>query len=158
MDETPPELAIEEIAVLETHLDNATGELLGGLMDRLLEAGALDVAYVPMQMKKNRPAILLRVIVWPSDRERFARFLLRETPTLGVRFQVMQRYVAGRRSVSLPTPFGAVQVKLKLLGEEVVAATPEFNDCQRIAREQHLSLLEVMHQVQRLADDAFLMQ
>src|SRR6266704_3850798 len=82
------------VMVIESNIDNMTGELLGGLMDRLLAAGALDVSYIPMQMKKNRPAVMITVICLVEEGDALAQVLLRETSTLGVRIQQVQRLKA----------------------------------------------------------------
>lgn len=141
------ELERDEVVVIETNLDNVTGELLGGLMERLLAAGALDVSYTAMQMKKNRPGTLVRVIASPTDAERLAGMLVRETPTLGVRLLPMQRLIAARRVELAPTPYGSVAVKLKLLAGRVVSASPEFEECQRLAVAIGLPLSELTAQL-----------
>jgi uncharacterized protein (DUF111 family) len=138
------DLQHDEIVLIETNLDNATGELLGWLMDRLFDAGALDVNYLPMQMKKNRPATLVRVLARSEDADRLAALLVRETPTLGVRMTPMRRLIAERRSERTISPLGEVTVKLKLLGGKVVGASPEYDDCARIAAATGLDLGEVM--------------
>ncbi len=134
----------DEIVLIETNLDDVTGELLGWLMDRLLAAGALDVGYIPLQMKKNRPATLVRVIARPQDAERLAAMLVRDTPTLGVRLQPMERRIAARREEQVDSPLGSVRVKLKLFGAAIVSASPEYADCQQIAATTGLPLAEVM--------------
>lgn len=143
-EENAADLERDEVVVVETNLDNVTGELLGWLMDRLLAAGALDVSYMAMQMKKNRPATLVRVIARPADAHRLAALLVRETPTLGVRMTPMQRLIAARREETVASPLGPVAVKLKLLAGAIVAAAPEYADCQRIAAMTGLPLSEVM--------------
>src|SRR5438270_4668133 len=92
------------VTVMESNIDNMTGELLGGLMDRLLAAGALDVSYSPLQMKKNRPAVLVTVICAVEQGNSLAQVLLRETSTLGVRIQHMQRLKAQRSQQRIETP------------------------------------------------------
>lgn len=144
MDNPTPALDRDDVVVIETNLDNVTGELLGGLMDRLLAAGALDVSYAALQMKKNRPATLVRVIVHPEDAERLAELLVRETPTLGVRLMPMQRLIAARRQETVTSPLGSLTVKLKLLAGKIVSAAPEFAECERIATARELPLAEVM--------------
>jgi pyridinium-3,5-bisthiocarboxylic acid mononucleotide nickel chelatase len=149
------ELERDEVVVVETNLDNSTGEQLGDLLDRLLSAGALDVSYTPMQMKKNRPATLVRVIARPEDAERLAALLVRETPTLGVRLLPMQRLIAARRAETVASPLGPVTVKLKLLAGQVVAAAPEYDDCARIATTTGLPLGEVMDRLDRWLHDHY---
>jgi uncharacterized protein (DUF111 family) len=131
------------VAVIESHIDNMSGELLGGLMERLFAAGALDATFTPIQMKKNRPATLVTVICPLTLGETISLILLRETSTLGVRIQHVRRLKAQREQVRIGTALGSVLVKVKCLGGEVVGASPEYEECQRIAREQGLSLMEV---------------
>ncbi|GCF08846.1 LarC family nickel insertion protein [Dictyobacter arantiisoli] len=134
---------IDWVTVIESHLDTMTGELLGGLMERLLTAGALDVTYTPIQMKKNRPATLLTVICPLKLGEQLSLLLLRETTTLGVRIQQIQRLKAQREQISIETPLGAMLVKVKRLGEQVVSVAPEYEECQRIAKAHALPLADV---------------
>jgi len=112
-------------------------------MERLLAAGALDVTYTPLHMKKNRPAVMLTLICRVEDGEALAQLLLSEASTLGARMQQMQRRKAQRAQRSIETPFGKMLVKVKLLGERVISAAPEYEECRRIAREQSLPLEEV---------------
>ncbi|HLG78801.1 MAG TPA: nickel pincer cofactor biosynthesis protein LarC [Ktedonobacteraceae bacterium] len=151
VDETPAtvEADTDRVAVIESHIDNMSGELLGALMEHLLSAGALDVSYTPLQMKKNRPATLLTVICMPEDGERLALVVLRESSTLGVRIQHVQRLKAWRSQELIETPLGALLVKIKRLGSRIVSASPEYEDCQRLARERDLPLAEVYEVAQR---------
>lgn len=142
-------LDFDWVSVIETNIDNMSGELLGGLMERLLAAGALDVGYIPMQMKKNRPATLVTVICRVEDGENLATLLLSETSTLGVRMQQLQRRKARRVQQDVETPLGSIAVKIKLLGERVISAAPEYELCRRIAQERHLPLQEVYDVVQQ---------
>lgn len=137
------------VTVIESNIDNMSGELLGGLMDTLLSAGALDVSYTPLQMKKNRPATMVTVICMPEMGNALAQVLLRESSTLGVRLQQMQRLKARRIQQHIDTPLGPLLIKVKRLGTRVLSATPEYEDCQRIAHEKHLSLVEVYEVAQK---------
>jgi uncharacterized protein (TIGR00299 family) protein len=137
------------VAVIESHIDNMSGELLGGLMERLFALGALDVSYTPIQMKKNRPATKVTVICPPDQGESLSLVLLRETSTLGVRIQQMQRLKAQRSQQCITTPLGGVLVKVKRLGGRVISATPEYEECQRIAKAQQIPLSDVYEIVQR---------
>lgn len=131
--------AEDEIALLECNLDDATGQVLGYVQGRLLEAGALDVWYTPIYMKKNRPGALLSVLSRLVQVSELVDLMLRETPTLGVRWQRMPRFVADRTTATVETPWGNVRVKVKLLDGQAVAAMPEFEDCARLARETGIS-------------------
>jgi uncharacterized protein (DUF111 family) len=133
----------DTVAVLETNIDNMAGESLGYLMERLLDAGALDVAFLPMQMKKNRPAVLVRVLVPPSRTDEFTALLLSETATLGVRLAEMRRVKAERVVEERETPYGLVRVKVKRIGGRNLGVVPEYEDCRRIARERNLPFAEV---------------
>ncbi len=147
MDETP-----HHVTLLTCNLDDATGEALGYAMERLFEANALDVWFTPVQMKKNRPGVVLSALVRPDQAEVTARLMLRETPTLGVRIQPVERIVAQRQIRTVETPWGPVQVKEKWLDGERHALSPEYEDCAAIAREQDVPLhrvLEVVREAMR---------
>ena len=137
------EMESDWVVVIETNIDNMSGELLGGLMERLLAIGALDVSYTALQMKKNRPATLVSLICRPGDVKLLAQVLLQETSTLGVRIQHVQRLKAHREQHLLATPLGTMLIKLKRLGTRIISASPEYEECQRIARERNLPLTEV---------------
>lgn len=117
------------VDILEANVDDATPELLGFAMERLLEAGALDVSFSPLLMKKNRPGVLLRVIARPEDRERLAGLILRETTSFGVRFLAAERRVAARRFVEVDTAYGKVRMKVSETGQ----FAPEYEDCRKLA-------------------------
>lgn len=148
-------ITTDNVAVLSSNIDNMDGELMGALMERFFELGALDVSYTPIQMKKNRPATALTVICSLEREKMLVNALLRETSTLGVRVEHMQRYVAAREQQSLETPFGMIRFKLKRLGGHIVNARPEFDDCQRIAREQHIPLVDVQRVLMSVAQQHF---
>ena len=133
----------ETIHVLEAQLDDCTAEACGYAMERLFEAGALDVYFTPVQMKKNRPGTLLTVLCLPSDADRLEELLLVETTTFGVRRSVWTRRILEREIATVLTQFGEVRVKIGRLGDRVLQATPEYEDVARIAREQQIPFLEV---------------
>ena len=144
----------DQVVELGCNLDDASGELLGYTMERLLSAGALDVWFTPIQMKKNRPATKLSVLCQPQDAAGLADLLLRETPTLGVRQQVVSRAKAGREMRQVETPWGSIRVKLKIMGGLVVAASPEYDDCARLAAAAGVPLQKVMVAARHAAEQA----
>jgi uncharacterized protein (DUF111 family) len=133
----------ERVTVLECEIDDMNPQIFGALMDDLLAAGALDVFYTPIQMKKNRPGTLVTVIGRPSECDRLAGMLFRETTTLGLRYQEVAREALERESTSVQTPHGSVRVKVARRGGRVVSAAPEFDDCARIARRRQLPIKDV---------------
>src|SRR6266571_1321623 len=143
---------IDWVAVIESNIDNMTGELLGGLMDKLFSAGALDVNYTPIQMKKNRPAVMLTIICRVEEGNAMSELLLSESSTLGVRISQVQRIKAQRMLERIETLFGPISMKVKRLGDRIISATPEYDDCQRIALERGIpreEVYEVMRQVMK---------
>lgn len=153
LDEVPD---TDWVTVIESNIDNMSGELLGGLMERLLAAGALDVSYTPIQMKKNRPAIMITIICPPEQADELALVLLRETSTLGVRIQHMQRLKAQRTQERIGTPLGAMSVKVKRLGTRIISAAPEYEECQRLALERNMPLEDVYEVVQHAIEFAII--
>jgi len=141
-EESPAGLQSDEVVVLEANVDDMPGELLGYALERLLTAGALDVYFAPIHMKKSRPGVLLGVIAPPALASSLAQVVLGETTTLGVRYHTLQRYVVPRREEVAQTTFGPVRVKVKVLGDREVRA-PEYEDCARAAREHGVPLSEV---------------
>jgi uncharacterized protein (TIGR00299 family) protein len=151
INETPAAEKQDGIVLLETNLDDTPGQVLGHVQDRLFDLGALDVWCTPVQMKKNRPGIILSALV-PWELEAAAtEIILRETPTLGVRTRPVERYVADRQSLPMETGMGVISVKVKYLGGVAVGAAPEFEDCRRIALETATPFQEVY---QRAAAEA----
>ncbi|MCO7175191.1 nickel pincer cofactor biosynthesis protein LarC [Sporolactobacillus kofuensis] len=138
----------DTVLLIEANLDDQTGESLGFVMDVLLDAGALDVFFTPIHMKKNRPATKLSLLVNPAEREKFVRLLLKYTRTIGVRYQTLQRSIMQRQFRSVATTFGPVHVKVATYGD-IVKQTPEYEDCAKIAHEQKVALEEVYQEVTR---------
>jgi uncharacterized protein (TIGR00299 family) protein len=122
-----------EVMVVECEVDNLPGEGFGFLMERLLDAGALDVYFTPVQMKKNRPGTLITVICRRSDLEALAGTLLMESGSLGCRYTSAARFEAEREILEVETTFGTVRVKRSSLDGRPLAAAPEFEDCRRLA-------------------------
>jgi uncharacterized protein (DUF111 family) len=139
----------DEVVLLEANLDDMTGEALGYAMERLFASGALDVYFQPLQMKKNRPGVLLGVLAQPARTTDLAALILAETTTLGVRVSRLERYLAARHPASVLTEFGPLQVKLKQVGDRRLVS-PEYDDAARIARELRLPLAEIYRAAQRV--------
>lgn len=144
------EAASDVIGVLEANLDDLNPQVFGYVMERALSEGALDVFATPVQMKKNRPGMLLTVLCRPEDQDRLTKLLFTETTTLGVRRREEQRQVLRRESVSVRTPWGEVRMKIAHLNGTVANFSPEYEDCRRIASEHQLPLKTVMQEASRL--------
>ena len=136
-----------EVMELETNIDDSTGEVLGYVHEQLMELGCLDVWFTPIQMKKNRPATMLSVLVRRDLVDAAAELILKETSTLGVRRRPVRRYEAERQVVNVDTSLGVVPVKLKRIGDTIAQAAPEYEACKKIALETGLPLAEVMRVV-----------
>jgi len=121
------------IAVLETNLDDCAAEILGAFVEIALSAGALDVFHTPIQMKKNRPGVLLTVLCAENDAEKFAEMILRHTTAFGVRKTIAERRKLLREFAEIKTTFGKVTVKIARLGGKVVQAAPEFESARKLA-------------------------
>jgi uncharacterized protein (TIGR00299 family) protein len=131
------------VFVVETEVDDATGQLLGVVSEHLFAAGALDCFLTPIQMKKGRPGTLITVLVEPAQREAAEEILFRETTTLGVRRTEWERTILDRRWVSVPTPYGEIRVKVGERGGKVYNVQPEFEDCRGAAERTGAALKEV---------------
>jgi uncharacterized protein (TIGR00299 family) protein len=137
----------ETVHVLEAQLDDCTAETLGYAMERLFEAGALDVYFTGVGMKKNRPGTLLTVLCLPALSDQLEDIMLMETTTFGVRRSVWTRRILQRQIETMATAYGDVRVKVGRLGERVMQATPEYEDVARLAREQGVPFLAVYQAV-----------
>jgi uncharacterized protein (TIGR00299 family) protein len=135
---------VETVRVLEANVDDLNPQVFGYLLDRLLEQGALDVFGVPVQMKKNRPGILLTVLCRPEDAPKLAQIIFSETTTLGVRQRLEDRQVLARRWVSVATRWGEVRLKIASMDGTVTNYAPEYEDCRRLAAEHQVPLKSVM--------------
>ena len=138
--ETDAPAASERIVVLECEIDDMNPQLFGPLMDRLYAAGALDVFYAPVQMKKNRPGTLVTVIAVPERREDLASVLFTESTTIGVRYQEMLRERLDREMRSIDTPVGTIRFKVATRHGRIVNALPEFEDVAKAAGARGLAI------------------
>ena len=136
----------DTISILEANLDDLNPQIFGYVMDRLLEAGALDVFGVPVQMKKGRPGTLLSVLTKPEIADKLMQIIFAETTTLGVRQRQESRHVLARKWQTISTRFGAVRIKIASLNGTVNSYAPEYEDCRRIAVEHRVPLKLVMQE------------
>ena len=139
----------ETITVLEANLDDLNPQVFGYVMDRLLEEGALDAFGLPVQMKKNRPGTLLTVLCRPEDASKLTQLLFTETTTLGVRRRDEVRQALARKWVPVETRWGQVRMKVASMNGTVTNYAPEYEDCRRIAAENHVPLKSVMQEALR---------
>ena len=135
--------AVETIVVLECEIDDMNPQLFGPLMDRLFEAGALDVFYSPVQMKKNRPGTLVTVLCAPASREKVSGVLFAESTTIGVRYREVQRECLTREVRVVNTPVGPIRFKVATRDGRVLNVSPEFEDCARAAAARQIPLKDV---------------
>jgi uncharacterized protein (TIGR00299 family) protein len=133
----------DHVAVLETNLDNISSEILGYVVEKALAEGALDVFHTPIQMKKNRPGVLLTILCARSEEDRFTELLLRETTALGVRRYTAERRKLKRTVSKVATPYGEVEIKTGTLDGQRLQAAPEFESCKRIAAQAGVPLKAV---------------
>jgi uncharacterized protein (TIGR00299 family) protein len=141
--QTSHDWEVDTIVVLETNLDDISSEILGQFVENALARGALDVFYTPIQMKKNRPGVLLTVLCGEAQADDFTELMLRETSTFGVRRYRVERRKLKREFMNVPTPYGEVSVKLGKLDGRIVQAAPEFESCKRLAAEKNVALKDV---------------
>jgi uncharacterized protein (TIGR00299 family) protein len=147
---------VASLSLIETNIDDMSPELLGFVQERLFDLGALDVWLTPIQMKKSRPATMLSALVPDHLESQAARLVLMETTTLGVRVRAASRYEAEREVVGVETSLGPARVKVKHLDGLAVSATPEYEDCRRIAIERGMPLQDVYRAVQAEAGERLL--
>ena len=139
----------EAMMVMETNIDDMNPEFYDHVLDRLFAAGARDVFLSPIQMKKNRPATLLRVITDPSKRDHLARLLFHETSTIGIRYYQVRRIILSRSAQTVKTRFGAVRVKVVQEPDGTKRASPEYDDLKRIASAKKIPLQHIHNEVMR---------
>jgi uncharacterized protein (DUF111 family) len=118
-------------------------QIFGVVMDSLYTAGALEVFYVPVQMKKNRPGTLLTVVAPPEAKPALSDVIFKETTTIGLRYYEVDRECLRREIINVETPVGAIRFKLAWREGRIVNAVPEFDDCARLAASSNLSVKEV---------------
>jgi uncharacterized protein (TIGR00299 family) protein len=129
--------------MIETNMDDVSPQILGHVMDRAFELGALDCYFTAIQMKKNRPGVLLSILCGPDDRERFMRLLFAETTTLGVRSYAVERRALQRSVVRVETQYGPIDVKVAQLNGHIIKDMPEFEQCRQAALKAGVPLRDV---------------
>jgi pyridinium-3,5-bisthiocarboxylic acid mononucleotide nickel chelatase len=139
----PRDWETDTIAVLETNLDDISSEILGDFVERAFASGALDVFHTPIQMKKNRPGVLLTILCAEGDADKFSEMILRETSAFGVRRHIAERRKLRREFTQVKTPFGEVMVKIGKLDGKIVQSAPEFESCRKVAEQAKVPLKEV---------------
>ncbi len=145
----------DSVTVIETHLDDSSPEWLGSLIERLMNAGALDAALTALQMKKNRPGTRLTVVTQPNDAERLAQIILRESSAIGVRLHESRRLKLRRESATVQTTLGEAAVKLIYQGDELLRITPEHACCHKLAEATGRPLPEIYRAVTAAANRQF---
>lgn len=133
----------DRVAVLETNLDDINAEILGHFVEAALAAGALDVFHTPIQMKKNRPGVLLTVLCAEADADKFSEMMLRGTSAFGVRRTISERRKLRREFKTVKTKFGSVTVKVGTLNGQMIQAAPEFESCKKLADQKRVPLKQV---------------
>src|SRR5262245_12299844 len=133
----------ERVVVIECEIDDMNPQLFGAAMERLYAAGALEVFYVPVQMKKNRPGTLLTVVAAPAKRAALSEIIFRETTTIGIRYSEVERECLRREIIQVKTPLGDVRFKLAWRDGKIVNAVPEFEDLSALAAANGLSVKDV---------------
>jgi uncharacterized protein (TIGR00299 family) protein len=147
----------DHVSILETNLDNVTGELMGHIFKVLLKFGARDVSVLPTITKKNRPGYLLRVIAKPMDCDTLSEVIIRETGTLGVRvLPYVHRNIASRKIVPVNVDINGktskIMIKVGMIGTEIISIKPEYEDVRRISEESGIPLINVMN----MANEVFM--
>ena len=150
-EDTPTAPVDDQIQLLESHIDDSTPEQLGNLLELLFSANVLDAGYVPLQMKKNRPGNLLKVVCRSAQASTIATLIMRESSAIGVRSTNCERYSLDRRSETVTTPLGNARVKLIFAGTEFLRLTPEYDDCRKLAQQSKQTLHQVYRQIETAA-------
>ena len=152
-----PEIETDQVSILETNIDNVTGELMGHIFNVLLQHGARDVSVIPTTTKKNRPGYLLRVIAKPMDCDTLSEVIIRETGTLGVRvIPYVHRNITSRKIIPVQVDISGkkveIRIKVGMIGNEIISVKPEYEDARKVSEENGISLKDVMN----AANEAFM--
>ena len=144
-----PEIETDHVSILETNIDNVTGELMGHIFNVLMQHGARDVSVIPTTTKKNRPGYLLRVIAKPMDCDTISEVIIRETGTLGVRvIPYVHRNITSRKIIPVQLNINGkkveIRIKVGMIGDELISVKPEYEDARKVSEESGISLKDVM--------------
>jgi uncharacterized protein (TIGR00299 family) protein len=140
---SPEEKMIQKLVTLETNLDDQIPEVYPYVMERLFQAGALDVCIIPIQMKKNRPGVQIQVLADPAQSEVLKNILFQETTTLGIRERQVDRYALPRKTQRVATAYGEVRLKIAQTSSGDIKISPEYEDCRKLASEKGVPLREI---------------
>ena len=143
-EEVKKKKADDEIAVIETNIDDMNPEVYEYVMDMLFKAGALDICLTHIIMKKGRPAVKLTVLSEKAKKDKMVSIILKETTSIGLRFYNAGRKVLKREIKKVKTRYGVIRVKESRLGDEIVKVSPEYEDCKKIAKKLGVPLIEIM--------------
>ncbi len=138
---------MEQMAVIESNIDDMNPQIYDYIIQKVLEMGAMDIFLAPVQMKKNRSGTLVTIICPPEMVQTFAKFLLQETTTIGLRWRVENRIKARRRFKKVDTEYGVINFKIAQIGNEIINITPEYEDCKRAALKAKVPLKKVIETV-----------
>ncbi len=141
--------ATEEVAVIEANLDDMNPQIYGYFLEKALASGALDVYTTPVQMKKNRPGMLLTVLCRPESVDALMKLIFAETTTFGARTYRAERRVLPREFVEVTTGFGPVRVKVSRVNGRILHVAPEYEDCKKLAAERDVPLQQVIAEALR---------
>jgi hypothetical protein len=139
----------DQVLVLEANIDNMNPEIYDYLMERLFSAGALDVSLAPLQMKKNRPGVLLKIICHPEKKEDLFAIIFKESSTSGIRYYQAERIKLPRQIKKIHTPYGRIEVKIVTYPDGSTFAAPEYEQCRMIARKHRIPLKTVYLEIAR---------
>lgn len=143
---SPNHETIQQLAVLETNLDDLNPEIYPYVVDRLFEAGALDVVLIPIQMKKNRPGTQIQVLSEIYDIDLHKSIIFHETTTLGIKQTLVNRSCLVRRIEEVKTPYGKIRVKIAITAENQEKVSPEYEDCAKMAKKHKIPLQQIYHE------------
>jgi pyridinium-3,5-bisthiocarboxylic acid mononucleotide nickel chelatase len=146
----------DSLVMIETNIDDMNPEIFDAVMESLFKAGAHDVYFSSIIMKKSRPATKISVLAEKQKREILSKILLRETTSFGVRFYDVGRLTLEREMQKLKTAYGIIKIKIGSLDGEIVQATPEFEDCRNVARKNKIFVKKVYDDVLAMAQKKWL--